>query len=287
MNNGNITIDSAKVGGNSIFKMLFGENIVYEVELDITTLIYDDMSLNVAAINQQTRGVFFSPDGTKMYVNGYDSQAVRQYTLGTPYDITTATYDNKSLIIGVSTYNALKPFFSPDGTKMYAITGAEIVIQFTLSTAWDLATATKDTAQFSVSGQDLYGGAIHFSPDGLNLYMPGAGTDTIYQYGLSTPWDIATASYASKSKNVAAQGGNISCITFNATGKQMFCLNDTTIYQYILTIPYDITTATYDNKSKLANIQETSPGYIFLSNTKNKMFIAGSGTNSIYRYSIQ
>ena len=56
---------------------------------------------------------------------------------------------------------------------------------------------------------DPYG--IHFKPDGTKLFTIGTGEDTVYEYSLSTPWDISSGSngsgaYVDDSANILALG---------------------------------------------------------------------------------
>jgi hypothetical protein len=90
------------------------------------------------------QGMWFSDDGEKMYLlGGVSPGVVYQYTLGTAWDISTATYDTVSFtqaqIIGDISPSLS---FSPNGEKMYLFTLNGIALQYALSTAWDLDTCT-------------------------------------------------------------------------------------------------------------------------------------------------
>ena len=79
---------------------------------------------------------------------------------------------------------------------MYIISDNDRVYQYTLSTAWDVTTASYDSISFSVSSQESITRAGEFSSDGSNMYIVGESSDTVHQYSLSTAWDVSTASYA-------------------------------------------------------------------------------------------
>jgi hypothetical protein len=69
------------------------------------------------------------------------------------------------------------------------------------------------------------------------MYVVGATNDTVYQYSLSTAWDVSTASYASKSVGVGSQDTIPAGLAFSATGSAMYVVgteNDT-VYQYNIT----------------------------------------------------
>ena len=71
-------------------------------------------------------------------------------------------------------------------------------VEFQNSTVkgWQIDNASYDNAaSFSVTSQDITPTDIFFKPDGTKMYMLGDSSNTVYQYSLSTAWDIVTASY--------------------------------------------------------------------------------------------
>ncbi|MBA7526086.1 hypothetical protein ES705_18246 [subsurface metagenome] len=71
------------------------------------------------------------------------------------------------------------------------------------------------------------------------MYILGDENDTVYQYALSTPWDVSTAEYSEKSKDVSAQDTAPRDLTFSSDGSKMYIIgyNTTTVYQYTLPAP--------------------------------------------------
>lgn len=85
-------------------------------------------SLTTSSQNPDMRGVFFNPDGTKMFLasdNGY----VYQYALNIPWEISTAVYCCSFHYAAPYSTNGL--FFDPTGSKMYFLSYNRI-LQFTL-----------------------------------------------------------------------------------------------------------------------------------------------------------
>jgi DNA-binding beta-propeller fold protein YncE len=68
------------------------------------------------------------------------------------------------------------------------------VNEYDLSTAWDISTAVF-LQLFSVAGQDTAPLGLFFKPDGLKMYVSGSNADSVYEYDLSTAWDVTTAVY--------------------------------------------------------------------------------------------
>jgi hypothetical protein len=66
------------------------------------------------------------------------------------------------------------------------------------------------------------------------MYVLGLSNKTVYQYTLSTAWDVSTASYASKSFSTTAQDTTPYGFSFSADGAKMYVLGYTnkTVYQY-------------------------------------------------------
>jgi DNA-binding beta-propeller fold protein YncE len=157
-----------------------------------------------------------------MYVMGAAGDDVNQYTLSTAWDVSTASYDTVSFSVSGQDSQPHGLFFKPDGTKMYMLGVSDAVYQYTLSTAWDMDTASYDSVSFSTVGQDGNGFGLAFNPDGTQFWIAGSSTDTIYQYSLSTAWDISTASYANKSLSVRNIDSTVSGIAFSDDGSRVY-----------------------------------------------------------------
>ena len=104
---------------------------------DISTVTYDSVTFNVSGTPQGTpETIFFKPDGLEMFVLGSTPDAVGQYTLGTAWDLSTAT------LVGLRTFSVVAQegdsrglYFKPDGTKMYmggTFTVPRNIYQYTL-----------------------------------------------------------------------------------------------------------------------------------------------------------
>jgi DNA-binding beta-propeller fold protein YncE len=86
---------------------------------DVLTAIYLQ-EFSVAAKEANSTGVFFKPDGLKMYTVGYDGDTVDEYDLGTAWNVTTAVYLQEFSVAAKET-NLTGVFFKSDGLKMYTI----------------------------------------------------------------------------------------------------------------------------------------------------------------------
>ena len=205
------------------------------------------------------------------------------------YDIANASYDNKNFSVASQEANPEGLAFKSDGTKMY-ISGetTDAVYQYSLSTAWDVSTASYDNVSFDPTAQGAQPYCIRFKPDGTSLFIMQNQFDTIYQYTLSTAWDLSTASYASKSLSVSSQENNPNTFAFANNGTKLYVMGNTndTVFEYTLTTAYDVSTASYSNNSFSVASQDGLMFSLFVFEDGTKMLTGGFGTDAIYQYSL-
>lgn len=106
--------------------------------------------------------------------------------------------------------------FNTDGTKMYYL-GSYYgkVHQYTLSTAWDVSTATYvKSSNIKIPGTETQY-CIWIKPDGTTLFASSGGI--LYEYSLPTIWDIGTITFV-KSVTVSGMYG----IEFTSDGSKLF-----------------------------------------------------------------
>lgn len=104
----------------------------------------------IGGVEPLGRSIFFSPDGSKIYFAGNETDAVHQRTLTTPWDITTMP-PNDEATLPAGLYMTLSPgindfHISPDGRSLHVSRAQEGVLQFELAIPWDLASAGAPTA---------------------------------------------------------------------------------------------------------------------------------------------
>ena len=262
---------------------LLGPFIFY----DIASAAYSNKSFSVSSQETGPEGLAFSSDGTKMYICGYLTDTVYQYSLTTAFDISTAAYASKSFSLTSQQTAPLGLAFNPSGTKMFVCGSTPaIVSEYTLATAFDVTTATF-VDSFTVSSQDDNPRDMAFSPDGTVMFIMGFSTDTVYQYSLSTGFDISTASYASKSLSVTAQESSPRGIAVSSSGDRIFVVGQTQdrIYQYNMSSAFDLSTASYANINFSIQAQDTAPTSLVFSADGDKFYILGNTNNSVFQYS--
>ncbi|MDB9944443.1 hypothetical protein OAD26_00385, partial [bacterium] len=230
------------------------------------------------------QSLFFKPDGTKMYVVGSSGDDINTYALSIPWDVTTASVYGAVKSVSAEDTAPRDIFFKPDGTKMYMLGDVgDDINTYTLSTPWDVTTATFDGAPFSVGGQDIYPQGIFFKPDGTKMYVLGRYGDDVNVYTLGTAWDVTTATFDGGTPfSVRTQEDNPQDIAFNPDGTEMYIMGYTgdDINIYTLSTPWDPTTATFDG---VLPVVEANPRGFFFKPDGTKMYMVGDW-RAVYTY---
>ena len=253
---------------------------------------YTGDSFRLVDQDQTGRGFTFSYDGSKMYYIGLSNKTIYQYSLSTPWSISTASYDNISLSVSARGNFPEDLVFSTDGSKMFFLErSSNKIFQYSLSTSWDLSTATYDGSGFDASSQEILPTCLEFSSDGTKMYVLGTWSDAVYQYSLAVPWDIGTTTYTNNSYSIGFLESLASGLAFSEDGTKMFVVgtNTDTIYQLNLGTPWDVTTSSW-NKFKLdVSAQDTDPNGVRFSLDGTKMFVLGGSVGkrpTVYEYSV-
>ena len=252
-------------------------------------LSYNGESFSVATQGTVPEGNAFNNKGTQYYFVDASNSTVFQYTLTTPYDISTMSYASKSFNVSgqETTPRALR--FNNDGTAMYILgTGSDSVFQYTLSTAFDVSTASYASKSLSISSQESIPLGMNFNNDGTKLYVVGNNQDTVFQYSLSTAYDVSTGTYDSVSFSVTSQTAAVSDVVFNADGTQMFVSGVDAVYQYYLTTAFDVSTATYIATLDLSTVSTIASirGLVF-NNDGSKLFLGVATDDTVKECDIQ
>ena len=280
----NTTYTLSNAGAVQAFQLeVTGGSVGY----DISAAVYDSVSFSVASQETNPLGLAFNNDGTKMYVVGSISDTVYQYSLSTAFDLSTASYDSISFSVASQEATPTDIAFNNDGTKMYIVgASSRSVHQYSLSTAFDLSTSSYDSVSFSFNSQDTSTYGIAFNNAGTKIYMVGNTTDSLYQYSLSTAFDVSTVSYDSVSFSVASQDTTPRGVTFNTDGTKMLLVGITgdNVYQYSLSTAFDLSTASYDSVSFSVAL-DTAPSGVVFNSDGTKMYILGATNDTIYQYS--
>ena len=135
--------------------------------------------------------------------------------------------------------------FNSDGTKMYIIgASANRVIQFTLSTPFDISEATLLAGSVCTEGIAGDGLKITFNSDGTKFFLVDDGTQDVEILTLTTAYDISTCSNTG-SKDFGTT--NLRDLKFSNDGKKVFLYDEGgthSLKQYSLSSAFDISNPT-------------------------------------------
>ena len=280
----NTTVSFASVPTESRWSYSFVPTVVSDA-WDVSSAYYSQ-SFSIVAQDIAPLGLFFKPDGLKMYTTGSTGDNVFEYDLRVAWDTSTAVF-LQSFSIAAQDANPAGIFFKPDGTKMYT-TGAigDEVNEWDLSTAWDISTASF-LQLFSVASQESNPYGLSFKPDGLKMYVMGTTGDDVNEYDLSTAWDISTAVFL-QLFSVAGQEAGPLGLFFKPDGLKMYVAGNITgdnVYEYNLSTAWDISTAVY-LQLFYVGFQDVTPIGLFFKPDGARMYFIGSDADSVYEYDL-
>lgn len=214
------------------------------------------------------------------------------------YALDAASYDNKSAdvndLASVLTPRGLA--FNADGSRMFTTeasdaASAKACYQFDLSTNFDVSTASYNNVSLNVSNasanRDPMG--IAFNTDGTRLFVVGnqSSADGVFQYNLSTGFNLSTGSYSNLSVDTSSQDSSPQDLAFNSDGTKMFLLgsgNDK-VSQYTLSSAFTINTASFDSVDLDVSSQEASPTGLAFNSDGTQLFVGGFGDN-VHMYNL-
>jgi len=111
-------------------------------------------SFSIAGQENTSRALFFTGDGSRMFVCGTASVGPNVYNLSTPWDISTAAFVNVLNVSSQDTFIA-GIYIKPDGTKMYTLgNSSDVVYQYTVPSIDIQLTGPTSAAALDVQ-QDL------------------------------------------------------------------------------------------------------------------------------------
>ena len=182
--------------------------------------------------------------------------------------------------------------FKPDGTIMYVTnrekdttSTTDSVIQYSLSTPFDINTATK-TSSTPLTNIDKPH-AIKFKPDGKVMYVIDNAELSVRQYNLTTAWDTSTLQY-DDDFNVSDEN-QLRSLAFKTDGTKMYVTGNQTevIQQFTLSTPWDVKTATKDStQSSALTSKESNPRSIQFHSSGTIFYIGGNCSDSIHKYTL-
>lgn len=272
--------------------------------------------------NRSPRQVFFSGDGLTMMLSAREPDTVSaaglggnydffQFTLTSPYDISTATLTYRNNVAAVAAAHDLSgdvetdlttSFWKPDGTAFWFIgTDQKKLVQIDVAEAWQLIDSSGNS-NLSHNGSNVLdlgpaiGGSttwgIWFKPDGTKLYIYADTQDDIIEYDLNPAWDVSSASAVGQPfDSFASVNRTYRAMWMSPDGFELW-LSDAygtgdAIERYKFVVPWDLSTLYFD--AEFSNGLNNPSSAIFgltVTPDGNKLFMVDNDSNTIFEASI-
>ena len=199
---------------------------------------------------------------------------------GIAYNTVNATFSGAS---------GVDASFKSDGTILFiqrGNTSGDALKSFNLSTPWDITTAGSQVVSFDLQTQDNVMTGHNWKADGLTFWAVGSQNNSVYEYTLTTAWDLSTASYSGNSFSVGTQDGTPNGIQVKPDGTSFYIMGDGSnrAWQYNMSTAYDITTAVVDGSVVIA--QDSTPYGILIADDGLSFTMSGNSNDKLFSYNL-
>ena len=249
--------------------------------------------------------VKFSPDGKTMFVVGVQSDTLRQYSLGTAFDLSSSPTLEQSKIITLVQNAPQDIEFNSDGTIIYVIGtqgGNDGIDQWTLSSPYDISSVTEAASSKNTPIGDNPRG-LKFSNDGKKLFIVhqiSTAIGRVDEYTLTTPYDLDTMTPTPTNQlslSYTGIGGRRQGINFSSDGYKLFITNSATdatspvktknvIREYSLQSPFNISNPTNNGDFQPSYAEKFRLTGLTFNNDGSKMFHTDFTNHDVYEYTL-
>jgi hypothetical protein len=289
---------------------------------DVSTVTYVN-AFYQASQEAAMNGLEFKPDGTKMYICGTQNNTAYQYSLSTAWDITTASYDNKSLPVSDVGTSAMDLRFNSNGTKLFSMRNTGQILTYNLSTPWDISTGSYSSSEtwvtgytnvwgfsFANNGKKILISNYGANPDELVMYDTASTLHSYSQYSPaltnsstgqinSSAWLDINSMTADETKNngdifyaVSTDNRTSWGVAKGSDGVRKIVKNNSGTWQYNndggSVVGYGLANETYDNKNldTTANTSEEAETGIAVSSDGTKFYITGYQQDKVFQFDL-
>jgi len=212
-------------------------------------------------------GIFVKPDGTKFYYVDNNSQEIYEETATTVFDPSSGT-NRQSFSVGFAPNDIF--IRRDDGSQVWLASGSKTVEQFDLPQNWNIVDGNGNTpsnqTSFSFPNTSSTNGIV-ISDSGKKLYILDDTDNEVYQYNLSTAYDLSTKpSSPDKSLDLSGQTNSNWAAEMRPNGEKLYTNDydaENTI-QWNLSTPYDVSTASLEKQYSWASTDDGLSGLVFV-----------------------
>lgn len=187
-----------------------------------------------------------------------------------------------------NTHNLISSTYTPNGIYRVAnVNNSDVIeihsgkwLQGSVNTAYGKLPTLEHTAT-----------GFQWGLDGNKLFMVGQSTDRIYEFSVTRPWDVTTASYSGKRTNsFASDDTSIDELLFNPDGTIMYVcgVGSQKILQYKLSEAWNAQTASLSVSSLnfLSEYSENGLTAFTFSANGDFLYVLGTGQDTIWQFAL-
>ena len=147
-------------------------------------------------------------------------------------------------------------------------------------------TSPKLLTSFSISSEDNLPENLWFNSDGTKFYFIGSTNRTIFEYHLTSAWNLSTTFYSTKFLSISAKDTFPFGLFLNPDSSKMFFCGsqNNKVYEYDLSIPGDISTGLFGQDFPIS--EDTIPRSLFFKPDGLKMYVFGLTNRKIFEYDL-
>jgi len=222
--------------------------------------------------------------GEKLYMY-YDAN-IHQYTFDIPGEVGSIRYNKHTTSFTTDVGRSVDSMhFSHDGANLYIGSKASnCITQWSVATPWDIGSISLvSNLNLNVVGANVVSPtALTFSEDGTKMYVGSDFRDRVYEFDLTGPWDITTASNT-RSFLISARESIIGSVQFSPDGRNMYISGSGTneVSQYRVPnawiLDNSVTNTENLTRIRVTPTQTLTQGALFSRNGKRLYFYNRSG----------
>jgi len=152
-----------------------------------------------------------------------------------------------------------------------------------------------DSRQVASAGGESTPRHIAFNTDGTKMFLVGGTKDYVYQWSLSTGFDLSTVTYDGHPErfdlflNAATGDGQPRQLAFNTDGTKMFVVGNAAneINEYDLSPGFDVSTGSFNSRIDITSTVGTGPHGLAFNTDGTKMFVTHkTGSNALHEFTL-
>lgn len=214
--------------GSKVYMVGVQNRNIFEYNLstafDLNSISGDVSNRFIGSEDSIPNGISFNDDGTKIYMVGETNKSIYEYNMSVPYSLSNMSTVQATESVATGNTVPTGIAFNNDGSKVFVVAPSAWIFEHNLSTPFDISTISSIQVTKSVASEDGNPRGIAFNDTGTKIFMVGGSNDSIYEYNLTTAFDLSTLSAVQVTKSVGTEDNEPEAIAFNINGTKIFMI---------------------------------------------------------------